>query len=123
MRAVLDGLLERLEHIEIIFARSTLCHPPYKTASIRFLCIQEKKRDSPCFPKRLYDPILDINIISLINLALALAATVTTQQTIHGPTLFAKLDVAAVSLDEVSCVNGAADEEDKKDDSAHDRMR
>jgi hypothetical protein len=41
MRAVLDGLLERLEHIEIIFARSTLCNPPYKTASIRFLCIQE----------------------------------------------------------------------------------
>ena len=60
---------------------------------------------------------------SLVNLALALTATVTTQQAVHGPALFAKLDVAAFPLDKVSCIDGTADEQDEKDDSAHKRMR
>jgi hypothetical protein len=60
---------------------------------------------------------------SLINLALALTATVTTQQAVHGPALFAKLDIAAVSPDKLSSIDGSADEEDDEEDSAHKRMR
>ena len=75
------------------------------------------------FTERHYHPILDVGTSSLVNLALALGATVTAQQAIHGPALFAKLDVAAFPLDKVSGINGTANEQDEKDDSAHKRMR
>ena len=75
------------------------------------------------FTERRYHPILDVETSSLVNLALALGATVTTQQAIHRPALFAKLDVTAFPLDKVSCIDGTADEQDEKNYSAHKRMR
>ena len=60
---------------------------------------------------------------ALVNFALALGATVASQQTVHGSTLLGQLDVATGLLDVVSRVDGTADKEDDEDDSAHKRMR
>ena len=68
--------------------------------------------------------ILDVNSEDkLVNFALALGATVTTQQTVHGPALLRQLDVATGLLDVTPCVNGTASKEDHEDNSAHKRMR
>ena len=108
------------EHIEIIFRSEVRLSTTVQTASMRFYAYKKKFSHST---ERRHHPILDVETSSLVNLALALGATVTTQQAVHGPALFAKLDVAAFPLDKVSCIDGTANEQDEKDDSAHKRMR
>ena len=110
-----------IEHMEIIFRSEYACQHRRTNSLNALLCIQEEILTP--FTKRRYHPILDVETSSLINLALALSATVATQQAIHGPALFAKLDVAAIPFDKVSCIDGTTDEEDNEDDSAHKRMR
>lgn len=95
-----------------------------RTSSSQCRFYAYKRKLFTTLPERRCHPILDVEKpASLVNLALALAATVTTQQAVHGPALFAKLDVTASPLHKVSSVDGAANKEDKKDDSAHKRMR
>ena len=107
---------------KFIFRSATLS-PPYKhLRSVLSLSIQENL-PLPQTPFSITQ-ILDVNSEDkLVNFALALGATVTTQQTVHGPALLRQLDVATSLLDVASRVHGAASKEDHKDDSAHKRMR
>ena len=110
---------------KFIFRSATLS-PPYKQSNTPVSLLSLSIQENLPLPQTPFSitQILDVNSEDkLVNFALALGATVTTQQTVHGPALLRQLDVATSLLDVTPCVDGTANKEDHEDNSAHKRMR